>query len=540
MSSPYAANFRGRRFLEILPGTITWLVIISPFVLSFIRPVWVAVFVIFFDFYWLLKSLNMGGHLLSGYLHMRRDQRINWLDRIERLRDFDAYFNQTKSKYEEVLTPFSKRKLALELLELRELESRKGEIIDYQSIYQAVMLAVYKEPAEILEKSIDSVAEGSYPNEKIIIILAMEERAGEKALAMAHKLKEKYSKIFNDFLIFVHPAEIVGEIKGKGSNLYHAGHEFQKYCDQNQIAYDRVIVHAFDSDTRVSKQYMACVTYKYIINPERIHRTYQPIPLYSNNIWHVPAINRIIAFGSTFWQMIEATRPYRMVNFSSQAMSMQTVVDIDFWDRTIVSEDSKQYYRAFFRYGGNHACVPIFTPVYMDAVLADNLIATLKNQYLQKRRWAWGVEHFPYLIKECFLHKEVPLGKRLILIYRIINGHISWSTASLLIAMVGWIPLILNPRFHATVIALNMPTFARNMLVLTWVGLVISAIVSTLLLPPRPKNFGRWKTFVFVISWVLVPVSAIFFGSIPAIDAQTHLMFKKYLGFWVTPKENRI
>ncbi|MCX6811639.1 MAG: glycosyltransferase family 2 protein [Candidatus Berkelbacteria bacterium] len=539
MSSPYAPNFRGRRFLEVLPGTITWIILISPFILSFIRPYWVAVFVIIFDFYWLLKSLNMGGHLLSGYLHMRRDQRIDWLDRLKRMENFDNYFAETKRLYEKVIVPFSKRKLGFELEELKDLERHKGEIINWQEIDHAVFLAVYKEPKEVLEASIDSLKNSNYPSQKVIIVMAMEERAGGEPLAMARRLKEKYQEIFKDFLIFVHPDGIAGEIKGKGSNLYHSGLEFQKYCDENDIRYDRVIVSAFDCDTRVSPEYLGCVTYKYIINPDRIHRTYQPIPLYSNNIWHVPAINRIVSFGSTFWQMIEATRSYRMVNFSSQAMSFQTLVDINFWDRTIVSEDSKQYYRAFFRYGGNHRCVPILTPVYMDAVQADNLWTTLKNQYLQKRRWAWGVEHFPYLIRECALHKEVPLSQRLVLIYRILNGHISWSTASLLIALVGWIPLILNPRFHTTVIAMNMPTFARNLLILTWIGLVVSAIISTLLLPSRPKNFGRWKTFVFVISWVLVPISAIFFGSIPAIDAQTHLMFKKYLGFWVTPKEAR-
>lgn len=539
MSSPYAPDFKGKRFLEILPGALTWIVLIAPFAFSFIRPYWVAVFVIIFDFYWLIKSFNMGGHLFSGYLHMRRDQRINWLLRLKRMENFDNYFKETQKLYEEVAVPFSKRKIGFELEELKDLEQRKGEIINWQDIYHAIFLAVYKEPYEVLKASIDSVKNSNYPSEKVIIVMAMEERAGEEPMAMAEKLKEKYKSIFKDFLIFVHPDGIAGEIKGKGSNLFNAGKKFQAYCDQNDIRYDRVIVSAFDCDTRVSPEYLACVTYKYIINPERIHRTYQPIPLYSNNIWHVPAINRIVAFSSTFWQMIEATRPYRMVNFSSQAMSFQMLTDINFWDRTIVSEDSKQYYRAFFRYGGNHRCVPVFTPVYMDAVKADGLWMTLKNQYLQKRRWAWGVEHFSYLIRECWIHKEVPFFKRLVLIYRIINGHISWSTASLLIAMVGWLPLILNHRFGATVIALNMPTFARNLLILTWIGLVVSAIISTLLLPPRPKNFGRWRTAVFVLSWVLVPISAVIFGSIPAIDAQTHLMLGSYLGFWVTPKEAR-
>lgn len=110
MSSPYAANFRGKRILEILPGTITWIIIIAPFVLSFIRPYWVAVFVIIFDFYWLLKSFNMGGHLLSGYLHMRRDKNINWLSRLKRMENFDSYFAEIKKLYEEVAVPFFQKK----------------------------------------------------------------------------------------------------------------------------------------------------------------------------------------------------------------------------------------------------------------------------------------------------------------------------------------------------------------------------------------------------------------------------------------------
>ena len=62
-----------------------------------------------------------------------------------------------------------------------------------------------------------------------------------------------------------------------------------------------------------------------------------------------------------------------MVNFSSQAMSLKTLVDINFHDSTVVSEDSRQFYRSFFRYHGDHRAVPIFNPVHMDAVLGDNI-----------------------------------------------------------------------------------------------------------------------------------------------------------------------
>jgi len=296
------------------------------------------------------------------------------------------------------------------------------------------------------------------------------------------------------------------------------------------------LVSVFDGDTRPHKKYFAALTYKYIINPNRTRRGYQPIPLYSNNIWHVPAINRLVAFGSSFWQMIESTRPYRMVNFSSQTLSLQTLVDIDFWDVTIVSEDSRHYYRALFAYGGDYRVVPLFTPVYMDAVLAGSFWTTLKNQYLQKRRWAWGIEHFPYFVKACIKDRQVSFWVKVEQIFRLLEGHISWSTASLLIATAIWFPFLFNPEFSQTVIGSNVPVFARSLLMITWVGIIISMTISLLLLPKRPKDVSRWKTFSMLIQWVLIPISAVFFGSIPAIDAQTRMMIGKPLGFWVTEK----
>jgi hypothetical protein len=262
--------------------------------------------------------------------------------------------------------------------------------------------------------------------------------------------------------------------------------------------------------------------------------------LFSNNIWDVPAINRLVAFGSSYWQMIESTRPYRLINFSSQAMSLKTLVDIDFWDRSVVSEDSKQFYRAYYQYNGNHKVVPIFTPVSMDAVLGKTYWQTLKAQYIQKRRWAWGIEHFPYVMEKLFsTRNQMSLYQRIVHPFRIFEGHISWATSSLLIALGGWVPILVNINFRSNILAYHLPVLARDLLSITWIGIIISTIISFQLLPPRPAKYGKVKILEMMLQWVLVPISGIIFGSIPAIDAETRLMFGKYLGFHVTEKERK-
>src|SRR5690606_8038819 len=134
----------------------------------------------------------------------------------------------------------------------------------------------------------------------------------------------------------------------------------------------------------------------FVINPNRHRRTYQPIPIYANNIWHAHTVSRLTAWGSSFWQMAEASRPWRLINFSTHAYSLKMLEEMGYWSVDVVNEDSRQFWNAYFAFDGDHKTVPIYLPVHMDAVVADDVWTTLKNQYLQKRRWAYGIEHLPF------------------------------------------------------------------------------------------------------------------------------------------------
>jgi hypothetical protein len=123
--------------------------------------------------------------------------------------------------------------------------------------------------------------------------------------------------------------------------------------------------------------------------------------------------------------------------------------------------------------------------------------------------------------------------------FRMLEGHVSWATSSLLIALGGWLPIILNMDFRSSILAYHLPVLARDLLSITWIGIVMSTVISLQLLPARPKKYGTWKWIEMVVQWVLVPISGIIFGSIPALDAETRLMLGRYLGFHVTEKNRR-
>jgi hypothetical protein len=78
----------------------------------------------------------------------------------------------------------------------------------------------------------------------------------------------------------------------------------------------------------------------------------------------------------------------------------------------------------------------------------------------------------------------------------------------------------------------------------TAIGILISIILSIITLPIPTKSLSflgvswspLWRYVGLIIQWFAIPIMTIFFGAIPALDAQTRLAMGKYLGFNVTKK----
>ena len=372
----------------------------------------------------------------------------------------------------------------------------------------------------------------------MIVVLALEERAGGHAKDLGRQIREKYSDKFGRFLTTFHPGELESEIPGKGSNVSWAA-KFAKesIIDAERIPYENILVSSFDVDTQVYPQYFFCLAYNFL-TAENPHRSsYQPIPVYNNNIWGAPALSRVVATSGTFWQMMQQERPERLSTFSSHSMSLKMLVDVGFWQRNMVSEDSRIFWNALLYYNGDYRVAPISYPVSLDANVGRNLWQTIKQVYRQQRRWTWGVENVPYILFGFYKNKKIPRRRKLYFIATQLEGFWSLATNPILIFLLGWLPLVLGgEEFNTLLLSYNLPRLTRTLMTLAMLGLISSAIISTSLLPPRPLHLRRHVWLWHVLQWLLIPVTIIFFGAIPGLDAQTRLMFGKPLGFWVTPK----
>ena len=496
------------RFLEILPGAFSWGTLALAVFLSFVWPVGVAIFIITFDVFWLIKTVYLTLHFRAAFERIRQNLKVNWLERLDQL---------TVSDY-------------------------SLPVKNWRDIYHLVILPTYKEKEEVISATIESLANANYPKEKLIVVLAQEERAGKEYNAkVANEIISKYGKSFLKLVTVEHPAGIPGELAGKGSNIAWAGKYAKKeIIDRMQIPYESVLVSAFDIDTIIFPDYLSRLTFVYLTTKNPLRASYQPVPFYTNNTWEAPAFARVIAFSTTFWYTVLQERVESSTTFSSHSMPFQALVDVDFWQTNMVSEDSRIFMQCFLRYDGDYRVEPLFYPVTMDANVAPTFWQTIVNIYKQQRRWAWGAESIPYLLFGFYKNKRIPLFKKLFLSFVMIEGFWSWATNAIIIFLLGWLPVVVGgPEFNRTVLSFNLPRLTQMIMTVAMVGLVTLAIYSIFILPPRPPKYGKLKYVWMILQWLLFPLTSIGLGAIPALDAQTRLMLGEYMGFWVTPKSRK-
>jgi len=354
------------------------------------------------------------------------------------------------------------------------------------------------------------------------------------------KIKQEFGNCFGEIIGTLHPADLSGEISGKGSNLNYSEQEVKKYIDARGWKYSDVICTIFDIDTVCHKQFFSYLTYLYCTHPRPTHSSFQPIALYNNNMWESPAILRIMAFGTTFWIMTALARQDALVTFSSHCMSFQAIVDAGYHDKRIVSEDSRIFYQCLLANDGDYEVTPMYIPVSMDTVRDDRWWQSMKNLYRQQRRWAWGVEQTPFLLSELFKkdRNKFPLWKKIKWIFLELEGKWSWCMVALIITLLGRLPMWVAPEsVRQSALFFNAPHMLEYLMLMAMFGMLLSALLSLPLLPPRPAKYPKHNYVIMLLQWLLLPISLIFVSAIPAIDSVTHLMFGKYLGFNISQKK---
>lgn len=522
---PLGKRTKFYRFFEMVPAIISYGSFILLVLLSIVSPLLAAIYLLLIIIVLLVRAVGITYHTLMGHNRLVKAQRVHWAERLQEL-------EHPKSAYKKRLAlPAKGYGMAQHLENLRLIVAdRSGVYPKPSQLYNVVIIAAYNEAYEVLEPTVRSLTQTTYTHKKMIVALAYEERGGEAIEATARRLQKEYKNAFMAFEIVKHPRDLPNEVIGKGGNITYAGKYMQKWLDKHGIEYKNVLLTTLDSDNRPHSAYFDYATYEYIVNEDRKHLAYQPIALFLNNIWDVPAPMRVVATGNTFWNIISSMRPHIMRNFASHSQPMDALVEMNFWSTRSIVEDGHQFWRSYFHFNSHYSVHPLYIPIYQDAVLDNTYVRTFKAQFIQLRRWMYGASDIPFVAERVFTKKRtVPFWSGFLWFFRALDGYVTAASVSIIVAVGGWVPLLVNSHAYRDVVAHQLPDTVALFQRIALVGLLVLVYLSMKMLPPRPERYRRSRTFWMLAQWVLMPFTAIGFLSFAALNAQARLFFGRYL-----------
>lgn len=548
---PLGKRTRKYRMLEILPGALSYTMILLLFVLSFISPIVGSYYLLLIIATTLVKAVGVVYRTVQGYNATKRADKVDWHKRLADLEDPHGSYEKlmlVKSRefeFDEHVENLKMISVGKDLvISEKELDDngRTPKIVfpKPNGIYHAVIMVAYNEGLDTLIPTVEAVKKSSFPNERTIFVFGYEERGGEAMRENAKILTEKFKDDFCQFIPVMHPKDLKDEIQGKGPNLNYAAGELVNYVKKAKIPIENVIVTSLDSDNKMSKWYLDYVAYQFIVHPNRQKLSYQPVSLFTNNIWDAPAPMRIIAISNSFFNIISSMRSHTLKNFASHSQPLLALSQMGFWSKKTIVEDGHQYWRSLFYFHGDYEVLPIHVAIYQDAVIEETFLKTLKAQFIQLRRWDYGASDVAYVGVRLFSKDRKTIGKMSFMplfakFMRLLEGHVTLAAISPMVAFGGWVPKLLNAR-SKDLLAFNLPNTISLIQIFASIGLMTTILFSLKMLPPRPKNIRKPK-IVMILQWILMPVVAIVYQSFTAFYSQTRLMTGNYMEkFDVTKK----
>ena len=482
------------RLLEILPGAFSWNMILFPYWGVFLIPNVVAYFVLLFNIYWFYQSFQIALSATLSHFRIQASMKYDWVGDVK-------------------------------------------NFPDWQKVQHVVLIPTYKEPIHVLERTINSLAQQTLPTKQISVVLAMEFREPEKDRnEKVAALQKKYKGVFGGFLVTVHKlAE--GEIIGKSSNERYAAIEVKKkLIDAGKYEMDYMTVTSCDADHVFHGNHFAYLTFRFLDNPDRYNFFWQPAVMFYNNIWELPAITRVPSTLSSIWNLSQLPRRDRLINGQNYTLSFKLLDEAGYWDPDKIPEDWGIFFKAFYKKRGGIEVEPLYLPLFADAVQSTSTIKTLKSQYQQQKRWAWGVSDTPWIIRNYINVPGVPFLDKTTRLMTLLWQHFMWPVNWFIITIGLTLPTIINPAFGRTTLGYTVPKISSFVLTVSLVFLIVMLVLDRIYKPQRPKDFPLWRALLLPLEFVLMPIAGFVFGALPGLDAHTRLMMGKYIEYRVTEK----
>ncbi|MBP8961105.1 glycosyltransferase family 2 protein [Patescibacteria group bacterium] len=497
------------RLLEIIPGALTWLFLLSPIWLGILFPQFIVFILISLTVYWAYMGLRHYLGMYKGYLRYKAELGEDWWENCKSL-DFSL---------------------------LPEKETLPPSLSDVRHF---VLVPVVNEPYEVLKEPFEKYCSQNFPLEQIVLVYTIEEKYAKETIENLKEITDDRKGEFADILMFTHPAGIPGEAIGAGAanRTWGAKHAIE-YLQERGENLRNYIFSTFDADHVLHPQYLSRLTHLYLTSDKRDNKFFQSaVALFDNNYWEVPVFMRIEATSVALGGLAEWSVKGKLKDtFSAYSSSLQTLIDADFWDVSLGVDDQIFYWRAFFVRKGDFWGVPHYIPYYADAVAGYNFFSSCKSLYKQLLRWGWGVIDFPLSVKEFLKNKEIPFYLKIAWMFRHLEKRVLLIDSVFLITFGFGILTFANPDVKQATFAYSFPQATSIILTATLVFFIPITLLRFKIVRPMPEEWPYWRKFLAVMEGPMVIFNMMSFSFFPQIEAQTRMLLgKKMKDLYHTPK----
>lgn len=483
-----------QRFFEIVPGFLTWAVLLSPIWLGKIAPLAVAFFLTFLAVFWVYRAFIHLIGVVVGYKRYEKEMGEDWFEKTQNLWGFEH-------------------------------------------LKHLIIIPCVNEPHDVLENSFASIAAQKYLPEQIFIAFSVEEKHSKRVLADVKKIQKKYKGRLGTVWTFIHPRGLPGEAVGAAANRTWAAKRSLEKIHELGLKTEDFLMTTLDADMCFHPQFLARLSYAFLTDPNRANRFFQTaVYLFDNNLWEVPPLMRIQANSITLAVLSSwVIEPERKDTWSCYSVPLTTVIESGYWDTTIGVDDTPFYWRALIKKEGKFDGHHFYIPVYADAVQDAGFLKTHVSQYKQLLRWGWGVISFPIAMKG-FLTTKMPLSLKLSKLYNLLEQYTIWRTVTFLVTFGFLLLALANPDVRLTSVGYRLPQITGAILTTAFIFLFPLTFFRSKISSNMPKDWPWWKRVWAWLEGPLVIVNLLTYTLVPYIDAETRLMIGKRLEFWPTPK----
>lgn len=492
-----------QRFLDSIPGMTVWLAFVFCIVGALLLPEILILVASLLALYSALRFVMAGLANLRGLRYIKEAEATDW-----------------RARYAAEAGP---------------------DALAWDAVRHVVIIPNYKEPLDVMRRTLDHLAAMPEAQTSMTIVLAMEaaEQGSDEKGAL---LRDEYHDRFVEIFYTVHPAGLPGEMQCKSANLAWAGRWIKKrlVCECG-VKIDHIVVTSMDADTLWHPCYFSALTYHFATEPERDKRFWQAPIRYHGNIHQVNPLIQLVNAYSTAVELAYLAAPWwASMPISSYSLSLRLLDRSGYWDTNVIADEWHMYIKAFFQQNGTLNLTPIYLPFLASSVTGETFWQLCKNRYQQSLRHAWGSKEVGYTVGNIIRNPQAFSARALQLLLSVAHD-ILLSGAGWVIMIVGaYLPVILHDWMREIVFTRGLYYPPLMIFQVAFTLLFILGVVFWLLdaraRPPRPAPPTLYERLLTGMSFFLLPVLTLIFVTAPILHAQALLMAGVPLLFKVTAK----